>query len=258
MTIRIHFGQTLLAEWTKIRTVRTGYAIVLATAAITVALGFSLLVGILQRDDRMSLAQRAGLDPAGQGIWLHGLDLGQVVLAVLGVLVATSEYGTGTIRGTLAATPGRWRVLAAKAVGLGNLALVVGAVLAAGMLALALPLLHQHGLPLDSGTAMRTVAFAALATAGIALLGLATGLLIRHTAGALTTLLVVLLGIPVIEPFFPDGWSDVLKYFPAESAWAMFTPDGAWLSLGPATAVLSIWVGTALAAAAITFHRRDA
>jgi hypothetical protein len=46
---------------------------------------------------------------------LLGGALGQVVFAVLGVLVKASEYSSGTIRATLAAVP-RWPlVLAAKA-----------------------------------------------------------------------------------------------------------------------------------------------
>ena len=55
--------------------------------------------------------------------------LGQAVIAVLGVLVIGGEYGTGMIRVTLAAMPGRLTVLSAKAV------IVTGCALAAGALA---------------------------------------------------------------------------------------------------------------------------
>jgi hypothetical protein len=249
--------RAMLAEWTKFRTIRSTSWTLLAATVITVALGASLLAGILQRYDQ----GRAGdLDPAGQGIWLHGLNLGQVILAVLGVLLATGEYGAGTIRATLAAIPNRTRVLAAKIVGIGGLGLVLGAVLALLMVTVAQPMLASRGLtvPVTDPTAWRGIGLAGVATAGVALLGLGTGLLIRHTAGAVTTLLVIMLGVPIVEQFFPDNWQIVLRYLPAQSAWAMFTPNEHWLALGPATAVLAGWVLAVVGAAAIIFHLRDA
>jgi ABC-2 type transport system permease protein len=250
---------TLLAEWTKFRTVRSTYWTLVTSAVITITLGMGLLLGILQRYDRMNPVQRAGLDPARTGIWYHGLDLGQVVLAVLGVLIVTSEYGTGTIRATLAAVPRRSRVLTTKIVGFAGLTLVVGLVLAFTMFGVAQPMLSGHGLaiPLTDPVALRGVGLAALATAGTGLLGLGTGLLIRHTAGAVTTLLIVLLGIPIVGQFFPDSWHTVTRYLPPEVGWAMFTPSSDSLAPGPAIAVFAAWVAALLTAAVVTFHRRD-
>jgi len=57
---------------------------------------------------------------------LAGGALGQLVFAVLGVLVMTSEYSSGTIRATLAAIPRRPLVLAAKTAVFGVVALVTG------------------------------------------------------------------------------------------------------------------------------------
>lgn len=251
---------TLLAEWTKFRTVRSTYWTLIAAAVITVGLGVSLLSGIMERYDAMSAAERADVDPAGTGIWYHGLHLGQVVLGVLGVLLATSEYGTGTIRVTLAAIPRRGRLLAAKLVGFGAFSLILGAVLAFTMFAVAQPILTGRGLdvPLTDPIALRGVGMAALVTSGVALLGLGTGLLIRHTAGAVTTLLIVLLGLPIVGQFFPSGWSVVTRFLIPEAGWAMFTPDDNALALGPTTAVFTTWVIAVLAAAAVAFHRRDA
>ena len=55
-----------------------------------------------------------GADPAK--ISLTGIYLGQVIVALLAVLAVGGEYGTGMIRVTLAATPRRLTVLAAKTV----------------------------------------------------------------------------------------------------------------------------------------------
>jgi hypothetical protein len=52
-------------------------------------------------------------DPAK--ISLTGIYLGQAVVALLAVMAVSGEYGTGMIRLTLAATPRRITVLAAKA-----------------------------------------------------------------------------------------------------------------------------------------------
>lgn len=253
-------SRALLAEWTKFRTVRSTYWTVVATVVMTIALGASLLGGILEDYDRMGLAERADYDPARLGSWYHGLHLGQVLLAVLGVLIVTSEYGTGTIRATLAAVPDRARVVAAKALGFGGLALLLGAILAVTMFAVARPMLAGRGLdvPLTDGTALRGVGLAALATSGVALLGIGAGVLIRHTAGAVTTVVVVLLGIPIVGQFLPDGWQTVARYLPPEPAWALFTPTEESLAIGPAAAVLAAWVGVVLVTAVVSFQRRDA
>ena len=55
----------------------------------------------------------AAVDPAK--LSLTGIDLGQAVVAILAVLVISSEYSTGMIRITLTAMPRRVTVLAAKA-----------------------------------------------------------------------------------------------------------------------------------------------
>ena len=243
----------VLAEWTKFRTVRSSLWLLISCAAITVALGLSLLAGILEKNGPRDL------DAARAGIWLHGLDLGQLMLAVLGALIITTEYGTGSIRVTLAAVPRRGRVLTAKITGLAGLSLAVGAVSALAMFLLAQPMLHGHGfdIRLSDGLAWRGVALAAAATAGVALLGLGIGLLVRHSAGAVTILLSIMLGVPIIEQFLPEGMRPITRYLPSEAAWAMFTPSEHWLDPGPGTVVFAGWVAAVLIAGAVAFVRRD-
>jgi len=254
------FARILLAEWTKFRTVRASHWTLTVSATVTVGLGATVLAGILEDYDAMTAAQRATFDPTAEGLWYHGLHLGQVILAVLGVLVATSEYDTGTIHPTLAATPNRLRVFTAKTLGFGGLAAAVGLIQAYAMFAVAQPILAGRDLdvPLTDPAALRGVAWAAAATAGVALLGLGTGLLLRHTAGAVTTLLIVMLGIPIIGLFLPRSWSSVTKYLPADAGWALFTPSQQALDLGAAAAVFFGYVAVLLAAAAAALVRRDA
>ena len=70
-------------------------------------------------------------------ISLVGVQAGQAVVAVLGVLIITGEYSSGMIRSTLAAMPRRWPMLAAKATMLTGLVLLAGTVAVLGSLMLA-------------------------------------------------------------------------------------------------------------------------
>jgi len=89
-----------------------------------------------------------------------------------------------------------------------------GVVQAFAAFAVAQPILASRDLdvPLTDPTALRGVALAALATAGVALLGLGAGMLVRHTAGAVSAVLIMILGIPIVGLFFPRSWSTVTRY----------------------------------------------
>src|SRR5262245_43706968 len=100
---------SLRAEWTKARTVAsTGWLlllVVLAMVALGLAVTGSLRVNACDVDPCV-------LDTAK--LSLSGVRVAQVGAAVLGILVVTAEYSTGTISPTLAAVPRRWLVLLAK------------------------------------------------------------------------------------------------------------------------------------------------
>ena len=113
----------LRAEWTKLRTSPSTAWILLAIVVLTA--GLSALV-----TSTIHVSGQRGEDPTK--ISLIGVDLGQAIVAVLGVLVISEEYGTGMIRTTLAAIPRRMTVLATKAVNLVVLSAVAGALGVAG------------------------------------------------------------------------------------------------------------------------------
>ena len=108
----------LRAEWTKLRTSPGTAWILLATVVLTAGLS-TLVAGMIH------VSGRSGEDPTK--ISLIGVDLGQAIVAVLGVLVISEEYGTRMIRTTLAAIPRRVTVLATKAVNLIVLSAVASA-----------------------------------------------------------------------------------------------------------------------------------
>ena len=115
-------GDAVAAEWTKARTLASVGWLLLAAVVLTVAVSTAVATAVA------CPAGNCVEDPAK--ISLTGIYLGQAVVAILAVLVISSEYSTGMIRVTLAAMPGRITVLAAKAAMLGGLGLVAGEIIA--------------------------------------------------------------------------------------------------------------------------------
>jgi ABC-2 type transport system permease protein len=187
-----------------------------------------------------------------------------LVTAVLGVLQITGEYG-GSSRATFTAVPRRSPVVAAKALALAALLTPVTAATALGCFLACQAFLGPDGAsPGDPGVA-RAIAGAALSPVLMAVLGLGVGTLVRHTAGAITTLVAMLFVVPLlIGPALPgDREDDVLKFVPTVAGQAMYGTDGEGspfetLSPGASAAVLALWVAALLAAGATALVRRDA
>ncbi|HEU5475271.1 MAG TPA: ABC transporter permease subunit [Actinophytocola sp.] len=136
---------------------------------------------------------------------LGGVQVGLMAVIALGVLFATSEYKTGTIRATLTASPRRGRVLAAKAVVLGGVVFLAGLVASAAAFVIAQPAMRANGytppayphLSLVDGPVLRAVVGTALFLALLAVFSLGIGAIRRRTVGALI-LVVVLVVVPQI------------------------------------------------------------
>jgi hypothetical protein len=109
------------SEWTKLRTVRSTMWTLGAT--IVVGIGISALA---TAEVRAHLATTGPIDPTR--LSLTGTFFCQLVIGVLGVLVVSGEYGTGTIRATFAAAPRRPPVLFAKVLVFGTVVLVISEV----------------------------------------------------------------------------------------------------------------------------------
>ena len=120
----------LRSEWTKLRTVRSTMWTVAATVVLGIGVGIAVTAFVRAHWATMTPAHRAGYNPIGAG--LIGVFVGQSAIGVLGTLEMSAEYGTGTIRATLSASPRRLPVLVAKAVVFGAVALVVAEVVSFG------------------------------------------------------------------------------------------------------------------------------
>ena len=131
---RLGFGGLLAAEWTKIRSVKSTLWSYLAF--VVVAVGFSTLIATVIAHDWNAPGNHPNhakllTDPTAV-IFGAGLGLGQLAICVLGVIVITSEYSSGTIRASLLAVPKRLPMLLAKIAVFGLLVVVLAEIVAFG------------------------------------------------------------------------------------------------------------------------------
>jgi ABC-2 type transport system permease protein len=246
------------SEWIKLRTVRSTWWTLLVTAAGMVAFGTLLTAAYVRHYSGVAPAARAAFDPAAYS--LSGFFLAQLAIGVLGVLVMTSEYATGSIRSTLAAAPQRGTVLAAKAAVFGAVAAVTGIASSFAAFFAGQAILSGKGIQAHIGDpgALRSVIGTGLYLAVLGLLALGLGTLIRRTAGAVAAVVGVVLILPVLVQGLPSAWQNaIIRYLPSTAGQAIigrtkFTPPGR---------LLPAWTGyaaVALIAAAIALNRRDA
>lgn len=201
------------SEWTKLWTLRsTAYALV---ATVVLAMGFEVLVagGAGARFGELPPERQAGFDPTSVSLQAV-LLFTQVALGLLGVLIITSEYATGTIRASLAAVPRRGRLFAAKAAVLTAVAAATGQVVAFGAFLLGQHILASSGAPaanLGDPHVLRAVVCGGAYLALIGLLGVALGYLVRSTAGAITILVSLTIIDLAVLPLLP---AVVARYYP--------------------------------------------
>ncbi|MEU8803401.1 ABC transporter permease subunit [Spirillospora sp. NPDC048819] len=258
------FGRLLLAEWTKIRTVRsTLWTLMLL---VLVSLGFTtLLVGLTMAQwDNMTAADHASVaaDPVSF-ILGSGFFLGQLTVCVLGVLVIASEYSTGMIRASLLAVPRRLPMLWAKALVFAAVVLVVGLAVSFTSFFIGAALIgDKMEVSLGGDGVLRAVVGGGLYLAMLGLFALAIGAIVRHTAGAITGVIGFVLVLAPLAMLLPGKIGDyVYSYLPSEAGYLitkaqqgeddLLTP---WQGYG----VFALWTFALLALAAFLLKRRDA
>jgi ABC-2 type transport system permease protein len=254
-------GASLRAEWVKLRTVRSTTWSLLVTVALTVGLGALFCAARVARWDRLDLREQLTFDRTGFS--LNGVFLAQLAIGVLGVLVVTSEYATGQIRASLGAVPQRGVVLASKIAVFVVVTFIVGTVASFGAFFAGQAILAQKHASATLGDpgALRAVIGGGLYLAALGALGLGLGAILRRTAGAIATLVGLLLILPILVSFLPSPWSeDLRKWLPAPAGQSIFhtRTDLADLSPWVGFAVLCGWAAGALLIGAIVLQRRDA
>jgi ABC-2 type transport system permease protein len=253
MTGHYRFVHAARMEWVKLRSLRSTWWTLAVTIAAAAAI--AVAVGRNTEDAAADLTNNA----------LAGISVGLLLTGILGVLTATGEHSSGTIRSTLAAVPNRPLVLAAKAAVFGAVALAAGeaasfvaffagrAALPAGM---AGPALGQPGV-------LRAVALGGAGYCLIGLLGLGLGAVVRHTPVAVGLLVggvyvVAQLGAalaPVLMPYLPIAIvANSLTVAQAGTAIGDVRFLSPWAGLG----VLAAYAALALGAGAWLLAERDA
>jgi ABC-2 type transport system permease protein len=238
-------GRTLGAEWTKLRSVRSTYGSLLAAVVVTVGVA-ALAAWAITTDDQPTPATATQLAAAGASV-------GQFGLVALAALAITTEFATGSIRTTLAATPARWAMLTAKAA-------VVGAVtFPAGLIATALATLAGSailGIGTDGVLAVSARSAAAVTLTSLLVVGL--GAVLRSAAGTITSAVAVLFAPPILGALVSNEIvATVMDYLPAGLGTVLVSGTGERYSVGVAALLLGAWAVGVLALGVITLHRRD-
>jgi len=259
-----NFGRLLLAEWTKLRSVRSTYWSLIAL--VIVALLFSWLIPFLlvHHWDQTDPASRANVvnDPIAS-IMGAGMYFGQLAVAVLGVMVTTSEYSTGMIRSTLLASPHRTRMLAAKSVVFTVLALVIGEIVSFSSFLIGRQTIASVlSISLSDGTNLRQVVGGGLYLGLLGLFAMVIGSLLRHTAGAITGVVALLLVVSQVIQLIPGKAGEYLySYEPTNAGYAIIArdlPDKFLLTPWEGYGVFAAWTALLWALAAWILVRRDA
>jgi ABC-2 type transport system permease protein len=254
----------LRAEWTKIRTVASPLWLLLGTIAATVGLSIAVT--------SVMTCGTAGCADDTTKLSLTGVELGQALVAILAVLVISSEYSSGMIFTTLAAMPHRGTVLAAKAITLIGVVTAAGTVAVPGSLLVGRLILPGHGftaargypaLSLADGPTLRATIGSILYLTLIALLSLGIATAMRDSATSIGMVLGLLYPFPIISQAIGNPhWQRLLQQIGPMSAGLAIQataglrslPISPWAGLG----VLAAWAAAALLAGGLLLRMRDA
>jgi ABC-2 type transport system permease protein len=249
------------SEWTKLRTVPSTIWALVFTVVSLIGIGTLLTALEVSRWDQRSVGDIAGFDPLLYSF--GGVNLAQLSIGVLGVLVMTSEYGTGAIKLTITATPQRRLLLTAK---VATFSLVIGIVSLVSCLTVffigqQILASKNAGVSITDPGVLRAVLGAVVYLTLIGSIGVGVGAIVRHTAGAVAILFAVLLVVPGLVMLLPSPWDDnVTKYLPgaAGEAMAAVTRFPNLLGPGQGLVVFSAYAAVTLAGGGLVLSRRDA
>lgn len=258
---RVSLKGLLGSEWTKLRTVRSTMWTLAATILTGVAASATAMAFTRAHWATESAAARAAFNPAE--VSLVGVYLGgSLVIGILGILVMSGEYATGTIRATLAAEPRRPRVLAAKVLVFAAVSLITAEVTSfasflIGQAILTSPARHDT---LSSPGALQAVAGVGLFLCACGLLALGIAAVIRHTAGAIGAYAFVMLVLPIAVAGLPSSIGDNIERFLPEEVGSVMINNAIPRGFGPWTefAILCGYTVIMLALGTVLLVRRDA
>jgi ABC-2 type transport system permease protein len=255
------FAGVLRSEWIKLRSLRStwwSFGIVLVMQ-IAFAIVFAYAVAPFGGGDA-----QLGADMAVTAATI-GTIMGQLVIAILGVLLMAGEFSTGQQLSSFLAVPTRLPVLWAKAMVLTAVTLITAMVSTVAGFLIAAPILRNAGYVVDDADAESWLrlggAAAYLAFIGVIALGI--GAVTRAPGTGIAITLAASLVLPSLLPLFGGTWAgDIISWLPGLAGQELFfwgaspvpSPFEPWQAL----LVMCGWSTLALATAAVTLRRRDA
>jgi len=251
------YRRAVRSEWIKARSLRSTW--ILVAFALAAFVGVPTLV--------VANASDVGTSSSAEvmGVLYFGLDFVLLLVAVLGALLTTSEFTTGMARNTFTATPGRGKVLAAKATIAGLFALAIGIVGLATAWAVNAGGLADLGVSIDLGdtATMRALLVNQLSIVVFAMLAVALGVLLRSSVGAIFTIVAMQLILPGVLAIVPNtiaNWVGAVLPSAAASAAVATEPLAAGqigLDSGWGLVVLLAWAVVPMAGALVSLRARD-
>jgi len=247
------------SELTKILSVRSTYWTLLAQAVASIGWAVLACAGTV------SHGAGPGFDPTGSSL-LGQVALGELVIVVLGALVITSEYSTGMIRTSLAVMPRRGVLYAAKAMVFAAVTLTISLVTSFLDFFIGQAILSSkhYNTTLTQPGVLRAVLLSAAIVTVFGLLAYGAGAIIRHSAGAITSILGVIFLIPLLAQALPTPWFHALvRWLPGGEALtpiarAAAAPSSYLFNAWGEFAVFSGYAVFMLVLGAWSFIRRDA
>jgi ABC-2 type transport system permease protein len=235
----------IASEFTKIRSVRSTYWTLGALFIVSVGLSIAITAGTAANFAN-NPGNKAGFDATQTSLGAF-FELGQLIIAVIGAMVITSEYSTGMIRTSLTAQPRRGVVYAAKAIVFTAVTLVISLItsfvaffVGQAMLSgkgVAASLFHNVTIPatanmncnpnsgctatffgtdvIHSSTVLTAIIGCALFVTIVALISFGIGSIVRHTAGAIAAVIALMFIVPILEHTLPEDWrNDIMRFLP--------------------------------------------
>ncbi|WP_200920256.1 ABC transporter permease subunit [Agreia sp. Leaf210] len=255
------------SEFIKITSLRSTVGLLLSI--VVIGIGVSVLLALTMYDAGLPETPTVGfmLDQVTIGTVLFG----QLIAGVLGALVISGEYSSGSIQTTLIAVPSRLTVLGAKAAVVFGTVTGAGLVAAFGSWAVTYPMFAGYGL--DIGLREPGVLLALVGTAvyiGLtAVLGLGVGTLLRSVAASVATVISIILLLPLVLSVLPASQvvrnihlltmskaGDAMSSSAADGTGFVDLVDG-FVSPGAGWIVAAVWAAVLLVLGGIRFTRRD-
>jgi ABC-type transport system involved in multi-copper enzyme maturation permease subunit len=288
----------IASEFTKIRSVRSTYWTLLALLVVSIGIGAAITGGSAANFNH-NPANKAGFD-ATQTSLIAFFEIGQLIIAVIAALAITSEYSTGMIRTSLTAMPRRGTVYLGKLIVLTSVTFVVSLVTAfiaffvgsatVSGSGVAGSLFHSVTIPRDvnmspgpngpgggppnykfvgtevitQGHVLTAIVGSALFVTVVALIAFGLGAIIRHTAGAISSVFGLMFVLSIIIQILPQTWhDDIMRFFPdaAGRVISVTLPghggEHLW-SAWPQFLVTVIWAVVLVGVGGYLFRKRDA